>query len=202
MVSNHEYAHQLTTAMSDNVKLCAEISELKFDEDELISIVIKYNEYKGYSVSNNATTNTKPLKIAIGILANTYFLKNEPASPGLGMSFDLSRNRPYERFALKTRISFNFKEYTKDESYSVFIAVPIVVSYNYLDLARFKMDVFGGMASYLTYNSYTSFDLRDSYTTFDPGLYLGTGFDYKINKSALRFEVSVVPISVMLSYIF
>ncbi len=201
-ISNYEYAHQLTKAMADNARICSELSELKFTENQLIAIVKKYNEFKGNDYTNSDNFKKKSAKIVIGVLVNNIFWIGEPAAPGLGMSFDFRRNRPYEKFALHTRLTFNVFEYKNKDTHSMFFSFPLAVSYNYFDQARLRMDVFGGIVPYLAFDSYLSYGKRTSYTTYSSGLYIGTGIDYKIKNSALRFEIAVIPLSVALCYVF
>ncbi len=200
--SNYEYAHQLTNAMADNARLTMDISEMKFTEDNLVSIVKKYNEFKGTQYPASSGNKQKSTKISTGILISGYPLLTDFHAPGLGMCFDFYRNRPYEKFGLKTRVSFNILDYQKDDSYKFIMEIPIGVSYKYFERTRLNLDVFGGISSFLIIDSDISYGVRETYSTFAASLYLGTGIDYKIKKSALRFEFSLIPMTLIFAYIF
>jgi len=200
-ISNFEYAHHLTNAMADNPRITMEISETKFVEDELVAIVKKYNEFKGNKYPEPTVNNKKSMKVSTGILISGYPFITDLHAPGLGMSFDFYRNRPYERFGLKTRVSFNILDYKKDDSYTFLIEIPIAMSYTYFDKGRVKLDLLGGVASFLMIDSYTMYG-RQTNTSIYPGLYLGTGIDYKIKESAFRFEFSLLTMSFVFAFIF
>jgi hypothetical protein len=200
--SNFEYAHQLTNAMADNAKITMKISEMKFKEDNLVALVKEYNEFKGTLYPAFSGKKQKSTKISTGILISGYPLLTDFHAPGLGMCFDLYRNRPYEKFGLKTRVSFNILDYKKDDSYTFIIEIPIGVSYKYFERSRVKLDVFGGISSFLIIDSDISYGVRDTDSTFAGSLYLGTGVDYKIRKSAFRFEFSLIPMTLIFAYIF
>ena len=205
-ISNYEYAHQLTMAMADNARLTVKISDVKFKENELIAIIKEYNEFKGYKYSEAESFNQKPTKVNTGVFINSYpfktFFNETGFGTGIGMSFDFFKNRTYERYSLKTSISFNVVEYNKDENYNYMMEIPIALSYKFLDHNRVKMNIFGGITSFLMIDSKMRNDTRQTDTYFSPFLYLGTGIDYKIKKSALRLELSLFTKSFMIGYIF
>ncbi len=109
-ISNFEYAHQLTNAMADNARITMEISEMKFKEDNLVAIVKEYNEFKGTQYPASSFHKRKSIKVSPGLLISGYPIMSEIYFPGLGICFDFYRNRPYERFSLKTSISFNIAD--------------------------------------------------------------------------------------------
>lgn len=201
-VSNFEYAHQLTFAMGDNVRITMEIIKTKFVENELVAIVKKYNEYRGNKYPESASFKKNSTEISTGILTGGYPFSAQFIVPGLGVSFDFYSNHHYERFTLKSRILFNILDYKKGDSYSMSMQIPIAVSYNYLDNSRLSLDVLGGITSFLIIDSYTSYGERRSSTSYCLLPYLGTGIDYKIKESAIRFEISIFTLSFMLAYIF
>ena len=151
-VSNYEYVHKLTNAMADNLSLSTEINTTKFSEYELISIVKKYNEFKGNKYSETDYSQKKSTKIDKGILIFNYLdtkdyrVVNLIGVPGVGMSFDFRRNNHYEKFALKTRISISLEKFENWRNQSWFMITPIMVSYNYLNFTRFQMDILGGIS--------------------------------------------------------
>ncbi|MDO9258039.1 MAG: hypothetical protein Q7U54_21175 [Bacteroidales bacterium] len=201
-ISNFEYVHQLTSAMSDNARITKEINESKFREDELRAIVKKYNEFKGNKYPVSAILKKKLVKVSTGFLVSEFPFTPELLAPGLGVSFDFYRTRPYERFGLKTHISLNLKDYKKGDRYNLLIGIPIALSYSYFERGRIKLDLLGGASAFLVIDSYTSYGHRNTYTDVYPMLYLGTGIDYKVKKSALRFEISFLTSSFILAYIF
>lgn len=201
-LSNFEYAHILTYAMADNAVITTEINKTRFTEHDLVSILKKYNQFKGDKYPDPAFLNKKSTKISAGILTSAYPFLHSFIFPGLGLSFDFYKNRPYERFKLKTHVSFNILEYKKNDSYKLLFETPIALSYSYLDRGRFKMDISGGVTSFLLIDSRTSYNARRTYTSLSPNLYLGTGLDYKIKNSVLRFEFSLLTLSFALAYIF
>lgn len=202
-LSNFEYVHQLSNSMADNGSITAKINEIRFREDELVAIVKQYNEFKGNKYYEDSNLKKK-MKISTGILINYYPYTDifELQAAGFGMSFDFYRNRPYQKFGLKTRFTFNISEYTKNESYKFNIEVPLALSYNYLERSRLRLYFLGGITSFVFFDSETSYGKRNNSIWGSPSPYLGTGIDYKIKKSALRFEISVLPLRYMLAYIF
>lgn len=201
-ISNFEYVHQLISAMSDNAQITKEINETKFREDELLAIVKKYNEFKGNQYPVAAIANKKVIKISTGILVKEFPFITERLAPGIGVSFDFYRTRPYERFGLKTHISFNLKDYKKGDRYNLLMEIPIALSYSYFESGKIKLDLLGGASTFFVINSYTSYGHRSTLADVYPLLYLGTGIDYKVKKSALRFEISILTRSFILAYIF
>ncbi len=202
MISNFEYIHELTYAMADNAKITAEINEIKFREDELMTIVKQYNEYKGKKYPEVSKLKKKPTKVSTGILINYSPFLSDFRAVGLGMNFDFYRNRPYQKLGLMTRCSFNILEYTKNDSYKFGIEIPIALSYKYLEKDRLKLYFLGGITSIVFFESETSYGTRTN-SIYGGGVpIIGTGIDYKIKKSALRFEFSLIPSNFILAYIF
>jgi len=200
--SNYEYAHQLTNAMADNPRITMEISEMKFKEDNLVALVKEYNEFKGTQYPASSFHRRKSIKVSPGLLISGYPIISEIYFPGLGISFDFYRNRPYERFSLKTSISFNIVDDPIYDRNNLIIEIPIALSYSYYEKGRLKLDFFGGVSSLLVIDSYTSYGHRETFAELHPLLYLGTGIDYKLRKSALRFEVSLITVTFIFAYIF
>jgi len=175
---------------------------MKFREDNMVAIVKEYNEFKGIQYPAFSANKQKSMKMSTGILMSSYPLLTDFHIPGLGVCFDFYRNRPYEKFGMKTRVSFNILEYKKEDSYSFIIEIPIGVSYRYVERTRLTSNVFGGISPFVTIDSYISYGERHTSSDFFAFLYLGTGFDYKIKKSALRFEISLIPMTFIFAYIF
>jgi hypothetical protein len=202
-LSNFEYVHQLSYAMADNGAITAKINDIKYREDELMAIVKQYNEFKG-NIYRKDSNLKKKMRISTGILINYYPYSDifESQAAGFGISFDFYRNRPYQKIGLKTRFVFNILEFTKNESYKFNIEVPLALSYNYLERTRLRLYFLGGITSLLFFDSETIDGKRNNSNWGSPSPYLGTGVDFKIKKSALRFEISILPLRYMLDYIF
>lgn len=201
-LSNFEYVHELATAMADNAKITSEINDIKFREDELLLIVKQYNEFKGDKYSEVSNSKKKPTKISIGVLLSYSPFLTDFRAVGLGMSFDFYRNRPYQKFGLMTRCSFNILEYTKNDSYKFGIEIPVALSYKYLERTRLKLYFLGGITSIVFFKSETSYGKRTNSIYGGALPIIGTGIDYKIKKSALRLEFSIISRSFIFAYIF
>lgn len=201
-VSNYEYAHALIEAMDDDIKISPDIYASKFTEHDLLAIVKKYNEFKGTIYPESAKVNAKSTKISVGILVNSCPVFLSPI-PGLGMTFDFYRNRPYEKFSIRTRFSLNLYPSRYDETNKLILAeIPVGLSYSYLNLEKFRFDVLGGISSFMIFDPSSKNEQYKTDFSYSALPYLGAGVDYKFSKSRLRLEFSVFDLNILIAYIF